>query len=102
MGLPFVFFTSLLSLHVTFDINALDEGGWSALSYAAYYNRATICSMLLKIGCDPMASIKGFPYHLAIQKGILEIAALFLPFWKGEPTPQLQRPPVAVIPDQDG
>ena len=90
--------TLLIALN-TPDMNVLDEGGWSAMSYAAYYKRTNICSMLLKIGSDPMASERGFPYHISIQQCAFDISVLYMPYWKGEKTPyEMMKPPVEVIP----
>ena len=93
--------TLLIALN-TPNLNELDEGGWAAMSYAAYYNRTNICSMLMKIGSEPLSSKTGSPYHISIQKRNFELVALFIPFWKGEPTPPQDIKPLnSVLPDPE-
>lgn len=92
---------TLLIAYNSKDMDALDEGGWSPMSYAAYYNRSDVCSMLMKIGSNPLSSTKGFPYHIAVQNGKLDIAALYLPYWKGDATVPGYSPPVKVFPEEE-
>ena len=37
------------------DVNAVADGQWTALHYAAYYRKASVCTTLLALGADPAA-----------------------------------------------
>ena len=71
----------------TDDINALDDGGWSALSYAAYYGRKEAAQALLLLGCNPKASTQGHPYVIANSTGNETLATLFVAYWTGAVPP---------------
>ena len=67
----------------TDNINALDTGGWSALSYAAYYGRMEAAHALLTMGCDPNISAAAHPYAISTAAGNHSLASLFIPYWSG-------------------
>jgi hypothetical protein len=61
--------------------DSLDEGGWSALSYAAYFGQLPIAQALLSIGCNPNASPTAHPFEVATSQGNPNLSSLFLPYW---------------------
>ncbi|EAX96541.1 ARF GAP-like zinc finger-containing protein [Trichomonas vaginalis G3] len=63
------------------NIDVLDQGGWSGLSYAAYYDNAEAAEVFLAAGCNPNVNEDTHPYKIAILSGKRTIAALFLPYW---------------------
>jgi ankyrin repeat protein len=68
------------------NINELDEQGWSALSYAAYFGYIDTCRGLITIGCDPTASTTAHPYSVAYCKNQTSVLQLLVPYWnKGSP-----------------
>jgi hypothetical protein len=68
-------------------INSLDESGWSALSYAAYYGKITCAEILLLLGGDPNASPKAHPYAIAKTRNRPDLAGLFASKWAGGAVP---------------
>jgi Arf-GAP/coiled-coil/ANK repeat/PH domain-containing protein len=74
--------SQLVALNVP-NINALDDGGWSGLSYAAYYDNPVAAEVLLAAGCDPNINQESHPYKIAYLAGNKTISAIFLPYWKG-------------------
>lgn len=78
--------TLLLAYNAT-NVSSLDECGWSALSYAAYYGKYQNAEILINAGCDPTKSTVAHPYEVARNMGHQELAALFLPYWSGNPNP---------------
>lgn len=70
----------LVALNIS-DVNALDEGSWSALSYATYYGNDECINVLLSVGCDPSHSTKGHPYKIAKEQYNETLTAMFLPYW---------------------
>lgn len=88
--------TLLLSYNAT-NINSLDECGWSALSYAAYYGKYQNAEILINSGCDPTRSTAAHPYEVSKSVGNQELAALFLPFWNGnqDEPPRSFEPPIS-------
>ncbi|KAH0785964.1 ARF GAP-like zinc finger-containing protein [Histomonas meleagridis] len=81
-GNPLICMIIGLNMH---DVNVLDHGGWSALSYAAYYGNAEAAEVLLSIGVNPESSVEAHPYHVARSSQNKGLATLFLPYWKGDP-----------------
>ena len=71
------------------DLNKLDDGGWSCLSYAAYYSNFHAAEIFLAAGCDPNINPETHPYKIAMQMENNEIATLFLPYWSNGPVPKL-------------
>lgn len=69
------------------SVNALDSGGWSALSYAAYYGNTSAAEALISLGCDPCCSETGHPYAIAYAGLNQGLATLFLPYWHGPERP---------------
>jgi ankyrin repeat protein len=67
----------------TESLNALDSGGWSALSYAAYHGRLAAAEALISIGCDPNASPAAHPYAIALSRYEQNVTWLFQPYWSG-------------------
>ena len=65
------------------NIDALDDQGWSGLSYAAYYNNAEAAEVFLSAGCNPSVNPETHPYKIAFEAGNKTIATMFLPYWKG-------------------
>ena len=65
------------------NINALDDQGWSGLSYAAYYNNSEAAEVFIAAGCNPSANPDTHPYKIAFEAGNKAIATMFLPYWKG-------------------
>jgi hypothetical protein len=63
------------------DPDALDDNGWSALSYAAYYGHTTVAEVLLSMGANPSAAMRAHPYAVAVGNGNYNLATLFLPYW---------------------
>lgn len=92
--------TQLIALN-TPNVNALDEGGWSGLSYAAFYNNISAAQVLLNAGCNPNENEESHPYKIAMCAGNTEIAALFLPYWNHEPITERPetpiKPPVPIV-----
>lgn len=76
----------LLGLN-TERLNDLDCGGWSALSYAAYYGQRETAQALLSLGCDPNASKDGHPYAIATVMGHQDVATMFIPYWSASERP---------------
>jgi hypothetical protein len=66
------------------SIDGLDDQGWTALSYAAFYGREAAAEALMAIGCDVQASPMAHPYEVTTSPGL---KALFLPYWKGPEKP---------------
>jgi hypothetical protein len=88
--------TLLVGLNVA-RLNELDEQGWSALSYAAYFGHADTCQGLLAIGCDPNVSETAHPYAVACSRGFANVQQLFVPYWaKGDPPLVQYTPAIAV------
>lgn len=89
----------LVALNVP-NINALDDGGWSGLSYAAYYDNSAAAEVLLAAGCDPNANPDAHPYKIAVQAGNNTMSAMFLPYWKGGEIPPVAegelKPPIEI------
>lgn len=67
----------------TDNINDIDSGGWSALSYAAFYGRIGAAQALLHMGCDPTTSPDAHPYAISSAAGNHNLASLFIPYWSG-------------------
>lgn len=63
------------------NIDVLDQGGWSGLSYAAYYDNIDAAEVFLQAGCNPNVNEDSHPYKIAVLAGNRTIAALFLPYW---------------------
>ena len=82
----------LLGLN-TERLNDLDSGGWSALSYAAYYGQREAAQALLSLGCDPNASKDAHPYAIATAMGHQDISTMFIPYWSGGDKPPTQFTP---------
>jgi hypothetical protein len=84
----------------TSNINRLDKGGWSGLSYAAFYDNVSAAQVLLAAGCNPNENEESHPYKIAVSAGNTEIAAMFLPYWNHEPLEASQvtriQPPVPI------
>jgi hypothetical protein len=80
----------------TENINWLDQGGWSALSYASFHGQIAAAEALLSIGCDPSAPEHAHPYAIATAKGDVDMKRLFLPYWNRgeEPISHVTAPPV--------
>ena len=74
--------TCLIALNLP-KIDILDKGGWSALSYAAYFGNMGSAKILLTIGAKVNSSHSAPPYAVAKSRGNDEIAILFLPYWNG-------------------
>ena len=59
----------ILILHLiclnTTKIDVLDNSGWSALSYATYYEQLLMIDILLSYGADPNSSTAAHPYCIA-------------------------------------
>lgn len=68
----------------TEDPSQLDDGGWSPLSYAAFYGHAEAAEVLLHDGVDPKRTIENHPYYIARSKNRLNMATMFLPYWDGD------------------
>jgi len=89
----------LVALNVP-NINALDDGGWSGLSYAAYYDNTAAAEVFLAAGCDPNINPETHPYKIALQAGNKTISAMFFPYWKGGDVPQVSegdlKPPIEI------
>jgi hypothetical protein len=67
----------------TVDVDAVDERGWSPLSYAAFYGRMEAAEALLVIGCRPEAAVEAHPYEIAVARGNAKMATLFKAYWEG-------------------
>jgi hypothetical protein len=63
------------------SVDALDEQGWSPLSYAAYDGKIDAANALMLAGCDPNASQTAHPYCVAFSRGDSEVATFFLPYY---------------------
>lgn len=87
---------ALIALNIQ-DLNILDSGGWSGLSYSAYYGNSEVSQVYIAAGCDPSTSQDFHPYLIAFSRGNKTLAQLFLPYWKGDPSPQ----PLDVTPPFD-
>ena len=74
----------------TESLNALDNNGWSALSYAAYYGNNEATEVLLSVGCLPEASTAGHPYEIARFMKNQQLATMLSPYFKGTEDPQKQ------------
>ena len=72
----------LVALNVP-NVDTLDKGGWSALSYATYYENEDVINVLMSVGCDPNCSTNGHPYKIAESQNNNKLKTLFLPYWKG-------------------
>jgi hypothetical protein len=76
------------------SINWVDEGGWSALSYAAFHGHFEVAEALISIGCDPNASPNAHPYVITSGGMNQNLRRLFLPYWNGpEVVTQTSEPP---------
>jgi hypothetical protein len=85
----------LVGLH-TQALDALDAGGWSALSYAAFYGKLEAAEALISIGADPKAAPNAHPYAIAAAGTDPNLVHLFEPYWTGGPLPVQQfTPPMA-------
>lgn len=80
------------------DPSVLDDGGWSALSYAAYYGRSEAAEVLLKDGVDPKKTVENHPYYIARSKNRIDMATMFLPYWEDDEkvAPKRFLPPVTI------
>ena len=89
---------TLLIAYNTNPINVLDKGGWSPLSYAAFYGNDEAAEALLNVGADPCASKDAHPYYVARAGQNHSLAAMFLPYWSGSSSiqPEQLTPPVAI------
>lgn len=74
--------TALIALNLP-KINFLDKGGWSPLSYTAYFGNMKTAKVLLAIGANAYLSHTAHPYSVAKSRGFEELAIIFLPYWKG-------------------
>lgn len=83
----------LIALNVP-DPN-ISNGGWTALSYAAFHGQIKAAQTLLISGCSPNAADpKANPYRIAMLKHDEEMAAVFFPYWdKSQVTGELEQPP---------
>jgi hypothetical protein len=81
------------------DVNGLDSGGWSALSYAAFYGKLDAAEALMAIGANPRAAPDAHPYAIAMAGTDQNLIRLFLPYWDGsQPTGRTFVPPVSYGP----
>lgn len=87
----------------TEDPSALDNGGWSPLSYAAYYGHNEAAECLLHDGVDPRKSPENHPYYIARSRNKSNLATMFLPYWDGDEKvpPKQFNPPVMIDLDED-
>lgn len=86
----------------TEDPSTLDDGGWSPLSYAAYYGRTEAAEILLKDGVNPKLTNENHPYYIARSKNRIDMATMFLPYWEGdEKVPPKQFIPPIKIADKE-
>jgi hypothetical protein len=82
-------------------LDLLDDGGWSALSYAAYFGNIRAAEALMAIGCRVESAPEAHPYAIAIAKSHTDMASLFLPYWNGQIDPEKTfQPPLSF--DQEG
>lgn len=93
VGDPLV--TLLIAYNID-DVNVLDEGGWSPLSYASFYGNAEVVEALLGSGSNPNLSKVAHPYFVAKSLQNQSLAAVFSPYWTGSMNiePMKLKPPV--------
>ena len=84
----------------TANIDCLDQKGWSALSFAAYYGNIGAAEVLISLGANPNVNPETHPYKISMQQGNYQISTLFLPYWEGGHVDKLQpgelKPPVPI------
>lgn len=76
------------------NMDALDENGWSALSYAGYYGNADGAQGLLAAGCSAMASLEAHPYETARAMKHDQCMRMFTSFWDMGRRPQTSFDPL--------
>ncbi|OHS98357.1 ARF GAP-like zinc finger-containing protein [Tritrichomonas foetus] len=76
IGNPLILTLILLNDHSLMD--KLDDGGWSPLSYATYYNQTLIINVLLGFGANPNKSVNGNLFLIAKHQQNLNLMNRFL------------------------
>lgn len=96
VGNPLI--TLLIAYNID-NVNVLDEGGWSPLSYASFYGNSEVAEALLGNGSDPNLSKVAHPYFVAKSLQNQSLAAIFSPFWHGsmDIQPKKLKPPVEIL-----
>ena len=72
------------------QINVLDEGGWSPLSYATYHQNIVACETLLDLGANVFASHEAHPYLIARQIGSNELMEKYQVYLQADLTGAIQ------------
>ena len=69
---------------VHFDVNVIDEFGWSGLHFAAWLDLEDVATMLLSKGADPyLVTLEGFTaLHIAAMRGFDIVARSILNYLK--------------------
>lgn len=95
VGNPLV--TLLIAYNID-NVNILDDGGWSPLSYASFYGNADVVEALLGSGSDPNLSKVAHPFFVAKSLQNQSLAAIFSPYWNGSMNiePKRLKPPVEI------
>ena len=68
------------------QLNVLDEGGWSPLSYATYYQHFVACDTLLDLGANIFASRDAHPYLIARQLDSTQLIEKYQAFLQADMT----------------
>jgi hypothetical protein len=72
---------ALLAMN-TEAIDATDQGGWSALSYAAWAGEGGAAEVLLALGASASAAPLAHPYMLPRSRSDSQMAAMFADQWR--------------------